>query len=131
MTSYSHLAKVIAAAALAALISGCAPASPTGEGALASELAGRAAGSPQRCVPNDRLQSLRVVDSRTVLYGSGSTLWVNHLLTECPGADRFDILVVEASGSQFCRGDPIRLTDPITKRRGPVCGLGDFVPYRR
>ena len=72
MTSYSHLPKGIAATALAALISSCAPAGATGESALAAELAGRTAGPPQRCVPNDRPQSLRVVDSHTVLYGSGN-----------------------------------------------------------
>jgi hypothetical protein len=117
----------VAAAATVAL--SCAPNPAATPGAVA-ELAGRTAGASQSCVPIEPTQNLRVVDSRTVLYGSGHTVWLNHLRTECPGMDRMDILATEPRGTQYCSGDPVRSLDPVSKVPGPVCVLGDFVPYR-
>lgn len=114
----------------AALVGSCAPTEPAASGPLA-ELSGRTAGAPQRCVTIEQSQSLRIADSQTVIYGSGRTIWVNRLASSCPGADTFDILVVEPIGPQYCRGDRVRPLDPVSKMPGPVCILGDFVPYSR
>lgn len=131
MNRLSRAGRTPMVAALAALAVGCAPAQPAAAPAAIPELAGRTAGTPQSCIPIDQSTSLRIVNKNTVLYGSGGTIWVNHLRTECPGADRAQFLVAEPTGSQYCSGDQVQSLDPLTRIPGPVCVLGDFVPYRR
>ena len=96
------------------------------------ELAGRAAGPPQRCVSIDQMNSLRISESdgHTLVYGSGATVFANHLGPHC----RFrpdDVLVTQPFGSSHCRGDIVRSFDRNSRIPGPACILGDFVPYRR
>src|SRR5918994_2924689 len=93
-------ARPVIAGAFLAVAAGCAPAPALGPAAI-PELAGRTAGAPQRCVPIEQTESLRIADGGTILYGSGRTLWVNRLATQCPGIDRMDILIVEPVGSQY------------------------------
>jgi hypothetical protein len=114
---------------LAMLAGNCAPAQPTGRAVL-PELAGRTSGKPQRCVPASHSASLRIADPQTVVYGSGGTIWVNRLASNCLRTGPMDILVVEPIGTQYCRGDRIHSVDPVSKIPGPYCLLGDFVPYR-
>jgi hypothetical protein len=130
MTRAHYYARMFAAAALGSAILSCAP-PPQAQPGIIPELAGRIAGPPQTCVSIISTTSLRIVDSRTLLYGSGSTLWVNHPATECRGATSMDILVTQPTGSQYCRGDIVRSVDPVSRIPGPSCVLGDFVPYRR
>ena len=99
--------------------------------ALAEDLAGRAAGAPENCVSALPAQNLTVVDSRTLVLRSGSTLWVNRLEAECPGLRPLDILIVEMRGSQYCRGDHVRPLPRGSTIPGPICPLGSFTPYRR
>ena len=110
---------------------GCAPSAPAGSPGPIPEIAGRAAGHAQSCVNIDSTTSLRIADQGTILYTSGSTIWVNRLATQCRGTSGFDILVTHPSGSQYCRGDIVQAVDPVNKIPGPSCVLGDFVPYRR
>jgi hypothetical protein len=126
MRNLSHFAS---AAAIAVLF-GCAPERPAAPTVI-PELAGRTPGPARTCVSMDSTSALRIVDSRTALYGSGSTLWVNHLATSCPGMRSTDILVTHPSGSQYCRGDIVQALDPLSHIPGPSCILGDFIPYRR
>jgi len=96
------------------------------------QLAGRAAGPPQRCVPISPLQALRVSDAdpHLILYGSGRTLWANPLGPHC--SFRYDdVLLTEPFGSSYCRGDLVRSFDRNTHIPGPACVLGDFIPYIR
>jgi hypothetical protein len=117
---------------LAALLAGCAGPPPISGPRQASELVGRAAGTPQRCVLIRPGVSLRVADGdrHTLIYDSGRTVWANHLGAGC-GFGRDDILVTEPTGSYHCRGDLVRSIDSFSKIRGPSCILGDFVPYSR
>lgn len=124
------MTRTIACIALAILMGGCSPSMPPSDAPI-TELAGRTAGAAQRCVPNEPGRSLRIVDERTLLYGSGETVWLNRPISECVGADRMDTLVIEPSGSQYCRGDRVRVIDSAGGIPGPICALGDFVPYRR
>ncbi|MES2135773.1 MAG: hypothetical protein V4502_01765 [Pseudomonadota bacterium] len=117
------------AGALATLLS-CAP-QPAAAPAIIPELAGRTPGPAQRCVNMDSTSALRIIDSRTALYGSGATVWVNHFAGECPGRTSMDILVTHPTGSQYCRGDIVQSVDPVSHIPGPTCILGDFIPYRR
>ena len=120
---------------LALALSGCAAIGPGPETreqqAFARELQGRVAGAPETCVSAIQNQPLRIVDRRTVAYERGGTIWVNRLASECPGLRPFNTLIVEVHGSQYCRGDHVRALEPGTSIPGPICILGDFVPYRR
>ena len=101
------------------------------EGAeLQRQLAGRSAGEAQSCVPITQASTLQIIDSRTIAYRTGSTIYVNRLSTDCPGMRPFNTLVVETHGSQYCRLDRVRALEPGSSIPGPICPLGDFIPYR-
>lgn len=112
---------------------GCSPTGPSaGAGdAFARELAGRVAGPAQTCVPTNQSESLRVIDSRTLAYGSGRTLWVNRLDASCPGVAPLSTLIVDVSSGEYCRGDRVRGLEPGAIIPGPPCILRDWTPYRR
>ena len=120
---------------LAILAAGCTSPAPlssaSSQADLAKELEGRVAGAPESCVAISASQGLRVVDSRTLVYYRGGTVWVNRLAEDCPGLRPLDTVVVEVHGAQYCRGDRVRGLSPGTTIPGPMCPLGDFVPYRR
>jgi hypothetical protein len=117
---------------LAAMVGSCAAPSPETGQRQATELVGRVAGAPQRCITNERGISFRVADGDrgTLLYGTGSRIWANGLAPGC-GFNRGDILVVQTIGSDYCRGDFVRSIDPISRFPGTSCILGNFVPYTR
>src|SRR3990170_5109613 len=100
---------------LAAIVAGCAPSSPVGAPALIAELAGRTAGAPQRCVPTQQTGSMRIAAPQVILYGSGRTIWVNRLASNCLGMTPPNSLVVEPFGAQYCRGDRVRSVEPLSK----------------
>ena len=114
------------------LLSGCASQLNSGEEGedLARELEGRTAGEATRCIPVQQTTSLTVVDRRTLAYRTGRTTWVNRLDSDCPGLRPLTTLIVEANGSQYCRGDRVRTIDAGSQIPGPICILGDFTPYR-
>jgi hypothetical protein len=116
-------------------LAGCAAAGPIEDSAdtaaLTRELSDRVAGEPRDCVSQNQAQSLRVVDRRTIVYHAGDTVWVNRLRAECPGLRPHSTLIVETSGSGYCRNDRIRGVEPGAVIAGPNCLLGDFVPWRR
>lgn len=123
--------RMFQALALAAL-AGCQPIAPAAsDGQAARELAGRSAGEPQTCVSTFEGQSLRPLDRRTVAYGFGSTVFVNRLDADCSALAPNSTIIVEASGSQFCRGDRLRGLEAGASIPGPVCILRDWTPYRR
>jgi hypothetical protein len=119
---------------LAFLVVGCTAPGPlssaSSQADLAAELDGRVAGAPESCVSTSASQGLRVVDSRTLVHHSGRTVWVNRLAGDCPGLRPLDTVIVEVRGAQYCRGDRVRGLSPGTTIPGPVCPLGDFIPYR-
>jgi hypothetical protein len=118
--------------AFAAVLAGCAAVPPAAEqSGPPRELAGRSVGAPQRCVLINQSEALRIADNdhHTLLYGSGKTIWANHL-----GACGFaldDVLVTEPIGAYYCRGDLVRSFDRFSRIPGPACVLGDFDPYTR
>lgn len=117
-------------------LAGCAAPGAQGpsrdQEALSRELAAREVGPPQTCIPADSGASgLTIVDSRTVTYERGRTLWVNRLEAECPGLRPLDTLILEVHGSQYCRNDRVRALPAGTTIPGPTCFLGTFTPYRR
>ena len=118
---------------LALLLAGCAAPGAydtRAQADLARDLAGRVAGPAQRCVSSYPAQSLRIVDSSTIVYESGRTLWVNRLDAPCPGLRPLETVIVEVRGAQYCRGDLVRGLPPGSNIAGPRCPLGDFIPFR-
>jgi hypothetical protein len=96
----------------------------------AAHVAGRVAGEPRGCISPMQGQGLIIVDSRTLSYRSGKTIWLNRMERECPGMTPHSTLIIEADGGQYCRGDRVRALEPGRSIPGPVCILGDFTPYR-
>jgi hypothetical protein len=94
-------------------------------------LAGYAAGAPQTCVPTSSNDSLQLIDPGTVIYGSGRTVYVNHLGGPCSALSPPSTLIVDAQPGHYCRGDRVRGFEPGGLIPGPVCILGDWVPYRK
>jgi hypothetical protein len=118
--------------ALGLVLTSCVPPPPTGQQAPATELVGRVAGPPERCISIVSMHNLRISDSdpQLILYGNGPTIWANPLGPGCSFM-RSDILVTEPTGSSYCRGDIVRSIDPISHIPGRTCVFGDFIPYRR
>ena len=121
----------ILAAAAIALASCAASPPPSPDPAFAAELAGRVAGPPQSCVFAQSSEAPRVIDSRTLAYGSGRTIYVNRLPGACPGLRPLETLVIEVSSGNYCRGDRFRTVQPGSIIPSPTCNLSDWVPYRR
>jgi hypothetical protein len=100
---------------------------------LQKQIGGKVAGPPVNCISgmhNDNI--IRVSDDMLLYKISGRLVYQNRLRSACPGlaSDR-DIMVTEQFGGQQCRGDIIRLVDRVGGIPGPVCILGDFIPYRK
>ncbi len=125
--------KTAAAFVLALALAGCAGRGSIEErerSGLERALAGRTAGAPQACVPRVQATNLNAVDSRTVTYDTGGTLYVSRLAAECPGLRPDSTLVVETFGDRYCANDRLRALEPGTTIPGPICRLGEFTPYR-
>ena len=123
--------KRLVAIGLSAMLAACTAPPPAGPAnAAISELAGRTAGAPQRCVNIQQNESMRIVSPNAFLYGAGRTVWLNVPPGDCGGLRDSDVLVTEPLG-QFCGGDLVRSIDRYRKIPGPTCRLGDFIPYTR
>jgi hypothetical protein len=116
---------------LAIVLTSCTRPVASGGADLAGELAGYAAGAPQSCVMNLPSHGLRVIDSSTLALGSRGTIYVNHLGGPCPAISSFNTLIVDAQNGRYCRGDRVHGLEPGALIPGPVCILGDWVPYHR
>lgn len=115
------------------VLASCSPVAPVPAGSdpFARELAGRIAGPSQTCVSAVQNEGLRSVDSRTIAYELGRTLWVNRLDQACPAISPHNGIIVDIHLGQYCRGDRIRGFEPGAIIPGPHCTLRDWVPYRR
>jgi hypothetical protein len=100
---------------------------------LAKEIEGKSPGEAVSCISNiGQPNIIRVSDDMLLYRVSGRLVYQNKLRSPCPGLARDnDVIVSEQFGSQQCRGDLLRLVDRVGGIPGPVCVLGDFVPYRK
>ena len=123
-----------AAAAGALLLAGAAAdARPrlSGEEQLAKLLEGRVAGKPVNCIFLSNVQSSRVIDKTAIVYGTGSTLYVQRPKSGASSLDSDDILVTQLTTSQLCNIDIVQLRDRNGFFfRGSVA-LDQFVPYTK
>lgn len=99
---------------------------------LDKQLAGKSPGAPLRCITDFNSNNIVRVSDDILLYRvSGNLVYRNNLRGSCPGLARdSDIIVTEQFGSQKCRGDLLKLVDRVSGIPGPVCSLGEFIPYR-
>lgn len=129
--------KMIAAVAATTLLASPAiadenaePALSKGEVKLAKLLEGRVAGEPQSCIRTTRSGNLKVIDGTALVYGRGSTIYVN--VPRNPRAlDDNDILVLRRHNNDLCRVDLIQTRDSFNLAYSGNIMLGDFVPYTR
>ena len=112
------------------LLSCSRPVTPPGSD-LAQVTAGRVAGEPRTCISTDQSSGLRAIDEQTLAYGSGRTVYINRLAGPCPGIQPLSTLIIEAQGTQYCRGDRVRGREMGSIISGPICILGNWVPYKR
>ncbi|WP_421852125.1 hypothetical protein [Novosphingobium sp.] len=123
-----------AAAAGALMLAGTAvDARPrlTGEEQLAKLLEGRVAGKPVDCITLPNVQSSSVIDKTAIVYGSGSTIYVQRPKTGAETLDSNDILVTQLTTSQLCSIDTVQLRDRNGGFWRGFVGLDKFVPYTR
>jgi hypothetical protein len=115
------------------MLASCSPVAPAPAGSdpFARELAGRIAGPSKTCVSAVQNQGLRAVDSQTIAYELGRTMWVNRLDQACSAISPHNGIIVDVHSGQYCRGDRIRGFEPGAIIPGPSCTLRDWVPYRR
>ncbi|WP_298164306.1 hypothetical protein [Novosphingobium sp.] len=128
----TKLGFVVAAGALL-LAGAAADARPrlTGEEQLAKLLDGRVAGKPVNCINLPNVQSSRVIDKTAIVYGSGSTLYVQRPKSGASSLNSDDILVTQLVSSQLCNIDVVQLRDRNGLFWRGFVSLDQFVPYSR
>lgn len=101
---------------------------------LSQVLEGRRAGPPQACVSLRDLGGNESFGEDMILFRgrtSGSTIYVNRPPAGCPTLRPGLALVVRTPSSQLCRGEIVRVVDPVPGIDVGSCGLGDFIPFSR
>lgn len=109
---------------------GCIRPVPSVQAELDALISSRAAQPPTRCISRRGDQVLRPIDASTLVYGRGSTIYINHLDGKCAGLRDLSTIIVETSSDHYCRGDRLRALQQGAIIPGPVCSLGDWIPYR-
>lgn len=99
---------------------------------LTRALDGLVAGPPQRCIPSFRGVDQEIVDRGTILFKNGRDLvFRNDPEGGCQGLDSSRTLLVSSFGSDYCRGDLVRVLDRTTGAAVGSCSFSDFIPYTR
>lgn len=121
---------------LAGLLGSCTVASAPayygyGQGP-SSDLVGRVAGVPQRCVPIERDYAMRPAsgDPNLLVYGIGKKIYVNRLGPGCHLTSDL-VLMPDSFGSSYCANDVVRSIEPSSHFPGPSCILNEWVPYTK
>ncbi len=132
MISLVMLASVSACAPMGSA-SGPSPIAEKQAQLLAKELSGKVAGTPLNCLPHNQTDNvIRISDDILLYRRSSNVVYQNKLRYPCHGLARDnDILVTETFGGSLCKGDLLKLVDRTSGIQGPVCSLGEFVPYRK
>lgn len=122
----------IRALAALALTAGCTTPMPPSEAVPSlHSLEGRVAGSEVQCVRQMPQEALRVIDSGTLSYRVGTTVYRTKVEPACPRLHPQSTIVVDTIGSRYCGGDRIRVVDPGARTPGHSCTIGPFTPYPR
>lgn len=122
--------RMILAAGLPFYALGCAPVEQD-ENFVSDGPAVRVVGEAQSCIPIIQIRNSRVRDDRTIDFEmSGSKVYRNTLPNKCPRLGFEEAFTYETSLTQLCNTDIIYVLEHFggELRRGPGCGLGEFVP---
>lgn len=93
-------------------------------------LEGRVAGEPTSCIPQFETRDMQILDKTAIVYGRGTTLWVN--IPKSPEyLDDDDILLTKTNGSQLCDLDIVQTLDRTSHVPNGFISLGKFVPYKK
>lgn len=88
-----------------------------------------AIGDPVDCVSTSLIQNTRVHDDRTIDFVMrNGTIYRNTLPTSCPGLGFEERFGYRTTLGRLCSSDTITVLQ--SGGRGPICGLGEFVPIR-
>lgn len=124
------IALLFGAAAIAAVPAQADP-RPSPEAELERVLEGRIAGAPVRCINLRTINGSRVIDGTAIVYGRGSTIYVNRPRAGASELSRHDALVSRTITPQLCNVDTLKMVDTQTGVQTGLIFLGEFVPYRR
>jgi hypothetical protein len=100
------------------------------------------AAAATNCINSNQIVGRRTVPGGAVEFEMvGGITYRNQLAQVCPGMDRLGSSAVietisRGQGAQICRGDQIRVYDPVEVKatgaaNSPVCVLGEFVAVAR
>lgn len=98
-----------------------------------SPLAGRVAGTPQRCIMLRQTEGLTIADRDMILFReSGRRIYRATPVGRCGQLQPFNTLILDLySGNTVCENDRFRVLSSGTSIPGPYCRFGKFVPYDR
>ena len=94
-------------------------------------------GEAVSCINLDQVISRRPAGAQAIVFEvTGGRRYRNDLPESCPSLERAgkaEIVQVEATGTRLCRGDRVRIYDPVEARNigaraFPHCRLGTFTP---
>ena len=130
--------RILAAGALAALVTGCMTYAASeaqqqrSARELQRELAGKVAGQPLRCLQTHRTRDMQAIDPNTILFRDGRTTYVARMNGSCSGLGSagYTLITRSIGGSSLCSGDIAQVADSSSRMVVGGCAFGDFVPYR-
>jgi len=124
------IAAIVSALALSGVAANARP-KVTGEEQLAKLLEGRVAGKPVECISLRTNAPSTVIDKTAIVYGSGTTVYVQRPKIGAASLNSNDILVTSMVISQLCNIDTVNIIDRNTLFWRGFVGLDQFVPYTK
>ena len=124
------IAAIVSALALSGVAANARP-KLTGEEQLAKLLEGRVAGNPVECISLRTNAPSTVIDKTAIVYGSGTTVYVQRPKIGAASLNSDDILVTSMVISQLCNIDTVNIIDRNTLFWRGFVGLDQFVPYTK
>ena len=101
------------------------------EAQLDRALEGRVAGSPVDCINLRTVRHSTVIDGTAIVYGRGSTIYVNRPRAGASELNRRDAQIVDTITGRLCSVDTVKLVDAHTGVLTGLVFLDQFIPYRR
>jgi hypothetical protein len=98
-------------------------------------LAGKSPRAPLSCLPPMRSGDMRVIDGRTLAFGSvgSSTVYVAHLTPGCEqlGGAAYTLLSRRFGGGSMCQGYMQQVLNTMSNMTVGSCAIADIVPFTR
>lgn len=124
------LTMIVAGAAAVAAVPAAAQ-RPSGEDQLQRVIGDRVAGEAVDCIDLPYVRNSRVIERTALVYGDGSTIYVNRPRSGAQRLRRWKKQDGLTSGRQLCSHDLIKIVGSTSNLFSGFVLLGEFVPYRR